>query len=205
MKRVRIAALVGLGVCAACLGAGELLAFSASYDQAITQGAETWTFKVIIRDERFRVEAGVGDEREIAIRNQDGIYQYIPKEGIAVKLPMLDALVKPLDGLSDYPGYLNARQAERLPPETVGGHPCDVYRFVDADAHETTTVWVWSEKQFPVRLEIDGANGKRVVELTNIRLGITVDGFAFELPSGIKLIDLAGGATRDALAETRQP
>ncbi len=187
-----IAAGVGM-VLGACLVGGKAEALSASYDQTVTQGSQVVTGHVILHDEEFRMEATVNGQTAVTIRNASGIYTYLPKEGMAMKLPGLDPSQQPIQHTGNYQQYLHERQAERIGTETVDGHPCDVYRFVDPSIQGTTTAWVWTEKQFPVRMELEGSNGKTVVELTNIQLGVAVPDAAFQLPAGVQVMELGAG------------
>ena len=181
----------GIGVALGmCLVGAEAQAFSAAYDQKVTQGSQVVNGKVTMKDEMFRMEATVDGQTAVTIRNASGIYTYMPKEGMAMKMPGLDPSQQPVQHADDYQQYLQERQAERIGADTFDGHPCEVYRFTDPAIQGTTTAWVWTEKQFPIKMEIDGPKGKTVIELTNIQLGMAVQDAMFELPAGVQVMDM---------------
>lgn len=184
----RFGAVVGVWL-SWCMMA-EVWAFSASYDQKITRGNQVVTAKVTLRDDRFRMEATVEGGTMVTIRNSEGIYTYMPQEGMAMKLPMLDPSQQPVQNADNYQAYLRQQQAQFIGSEVIKGYSCDVYRFADSMMRGTTTAWVWQEKQFPVRLEIDAPDGKTVIEFANVQLGILAPDSAFQLPPGVQVMDM---------------
>ena len=187
MRRATIF-MIMLGGC--CLAAGEAKALSASYDQTITQSGKVIAGKVTVKGELFRMEMRIGEEPTITVKNQSGVYSYLPSEEMAMRLPALDVSQQPVASEDDYQAYLQAQHAEHLRSETVNGYPCEVYRFLDPHTHGPATVWVWTEKQFPVKFELSGLSEGTVVELTNIRLGIAADDALFQLPPDVKVMDM---------------
>ena len=181
----------GIGaVIGVCVTSGQAEAFSVSYDQKVTQGTQVVNSKVIMKDEMFRVEAMVEGQETVTLRTPKGTYTYLPKEGMAMKVPELSPSQRPVEHADDYQQYLKERQAQRIGAETVDGHPCDIYRFTEPSAGGTVTAWVWTEKQFPVKMEIDAPGGKVLVELTNIQLVIPIADNVFELPAGVQIMDI---------------
>ena len=187
MRGIAVGVGVVLGVCVA---AAEAQAFSAMYDQKVTQGSQMMNGKVTMKDEMFRMEATVNGQTAVTIRNASGIYTYMPKEGMAMKMPELGLSQQPVQHTGNYQQYLEERHAERIGADTIDGHPCEMYRFTDPSVEGTTTAWVWTEKQFPIKMEIDGTKGKTVVELTNIQLGVAVQDAMFELPADVQVMDM---------------
>ena len=187
MKRIGRMAGVVLGCCLATPGAE---AFSVSYDQKVTKSREVFAAKVAIKDNLFRMETAAEDQTSVTIRNPNGIYTYLPKEGMAMKLPALNQAQQPLEHADNYPAYLQERHAERIGSETINGHPCEVYQFTDPALKGTTTAWVWKEKEFPSKMEIDGPDGTMVVELTNIQLGAAIQDSMFQLPPDVQVMDV---------------
>ena len=86
--------------------------------------------------------------------------------------------------------YLQEHQAEHIGSETIAGYACEIYRFSDPEAGGTITAWVWTEKMFPIRVEIEGNDGKMLVELSNLQLGATIPDAAFQLPDGVTVMDM---------------
>ncbi len=181
---------IGVGlVLGVCVAGAQAQAFSASYDQKVTQGGQVITGKVTLKDEQFRMDALVEGQASVTIRNASGTYTYLPAEGMAMKISDLDASQQSVQHAENYQQYLQERQAERIGTDTIDGHSCEIYRFTDPSVQGTTTAWVWTEKQFPLKLEIDGPKGKTLVELSNIQVGVAVPDATFELPAGVQVMD----------------
>ena len=186
---------VAVGLFAFCVVGGEALAFSVSYNQTVFHRGMIMASKVVIKDQMFRIEftGGAGSEESVIIRNDEGIFQYLPADGLAVRLSSLEKAQQPLEALDDYAAYLDEHQAELIGAEIVNGITCDVYRFTNPDGAGLTTTWVWRGKQFPVRVELGEGEERTVVELTHIRLDVTPHESAFQLPANVQIIDVDGG------------
>lgn len=189
MHNSRVRALLGV-IVGTGLAAGEAAAFSASYDQTTTQGRKVMTAKVSLKDELFRMETTAEGQTAIILHNREGTFTVMPSEGMAMKTAARHPGQRPIRGAGNYAQYLKERQAERIGAETVGGYACDIYRFLDPEDGSTVTAWVWKDKTFPVRFEIDGADGKMLVELSNLQLGATIPDADFQLPAGVEVMDL---------------
>ena len=149
---ISVAVMVAVG---SCLVAGDAFALSASYEQKASSKYGVFTSKVVVKDSFFRMESDMGGQTSVVVRNQDGIYQYVPSSQMAMKLPGLDAFQQPMTS-ENYLQEMQARHATLLRSETVNGFACDVYQFANPTGAGTTTAWVWKEKQFPVRMEMEG-------------------------------------------------
>ena len=180
-----VAAGVGM-IVGLCCGTSNTWAFSASYDQRITQGRQVIEGKVVMQDQEFRMDEDVEGQQMVTIRNRSGVYSYIPREHMVIKVNELNISQQPIQHADNYQAYLQEHQAQRMGTETVAGHTCDVYRFTDPAAGGAVTAWVWTEKQFPVKMEMAGA----IIELSNIQLGIAVPQDTFQLPSGVQVMDM---------------
>ena len=188
MCNSRVMAVLGV-VLGVGLAAGEAAAFSVSYDQKTTQGRNVTNGKVSLKDELFRMETTAEGQTAVILHNREGTFTVMPSEGMAMKTALHPGQ-GPIRGAGNYAQYLKERQAERIGAETVGGYACDIYRFTDPEAGGTVTAWVWKEKMFPIRLEIEGTKGKMLIELSNIQLAANIPDSAFELPAGIQVMDM---------------
>ena len=177
------------GLCA--FGAAwPVWARSVSYDQKTVMDDEVTTAKVIIQDEKFRMEAVQEGTTTVAIRNDQGIFTYLPDEHLAMKLPALETSQGGVAGdINDYVGYVNERNGKVIRQETVNGTLCDVYEFADPANNNATTAWVWKEREFPLRLETDGPEGHIVTEFVNIQFDVPVSPSLFEIPAGVEMTD----------------
>ncbi len=183
--------LVVLGVLAwVGVGAGEASAFSVTYDQKTTQGREVTQGKVSLKNELFRMEMTSHGQAMIILHNASGTYTVMPSENMAMKMAQLQPGQGAVRGAANYAQYLKQQHAEKIGSETVDGHACDIYKYTDAETNELTTAWVWKEKMFPVKYEIEGKKSKTVVELSNIKLGAAVSDETFQLPAGVQVMDM---------------
>ncbi len=187
MRAIAVGVGIVLGVCAAAPWAQ---AFSAIYDQQVTTGSQVVRGKVTMKDGLFRMEATIEGQETVTIHNASGTYTYLPQQGMAMKIPGLDVSQQPLEHAGDYQQYLQQRRAERTGTAVIDGHPCEIYRFTDPSFQGTMTAWVWTEKQFPIKMELAGPQGTTLVELTNVRLGSAVPESAFQLPAGAQVMDM---------------
>ena len=187
MRAIVVGVGIALGVCAAGAGAE---AFSVSYDQKATQGRQVTTSQVSMKDEMFRMDMTADGQTMAIIHNATGTYTYMPAEGMAMKTAALNPSQQPIEGAEDYLQYLQQRQAEKIGNETVDGHACDIYRFSDPETQGTVTAWVWTEKQFPLKLEFDGVKGKMLMEFLNVQLGAALPDALFELPPHVQVMDM---------------
>ena len=169
-------------------------AFSATYDQQVTMGSRVMRSKVLMADRRARIESTMEGVEQVILKNDHDIYSYMPKTGVAMRLPSLESSQAVIEHPEDYLGYLNEHNATLVGSETVNGYACDVYTFIDPTNRAGTKAWVWKEKKFPVQLEQQTPEGTMLLELTNIQLDAHVPDSAFELPSGVQLMDPNAGA-----------
>jgi outer membrane lipoprotein-sorting protein len=183
MKRsvLAVGVLVGMG-----LAAAEAAALSVSYDQKTTQGRQVMQSKVSMKGNLFRIDTSMQGEESMIIRNAEGTFTVMPSEGMEMRLPQLRPGQGPVQGAEDYTTYLQDQNAQKTGTETVDGKACDVYRFTDPQTGAATTVWVWQEKQFPIKLDSQGI----ITEISNIQIGAAIPDSAFELPDGVQVMDM---------------
>lgn len=165
-------------------------AYSVSYDQEMSSANVAMTSTVLIEDEQMRMESTMGSETFIILKNHEGIFNYMPGRGMAMKVSDLSATDLPLQDVQNYQRFLQERGATLLRTETVEGRMCDVYQFLDEASQTTTTAWVWQERHFPIKLEIAGPTGPMRVVLKNIKFDVPVPDAAFVLPEGVRVFDM---------------
>ena len=167
----------------------EALAFSVSYDQVIADGTQAISSTVVMKDQQFRIETTVIGTPTVILRNPSGIYNYLPAQGVAMRLPSMEATQQLVPGIDDYRRHLQERNAKLLRTETVNGYLCDVYEYTDPSAAGMTTAWVWKERQFPVKLELHSAHSTTMVDITNVRFDPPISEVIFQLPVGVQIMD----------------
>lgn len=170
--------------------AAAALAYSVSYDQKMTVKGQVINSKVLYKDSQFRIETAVQGMKTYLIKNQRGLFQYLPDQAMAMSLQGLMPGQAMIEDPEDYLAYLKKRNAQYLGSELIGGKRCDVYQFDDPNARGTVKAWVWKEKRFPVRLEIDGAQGNMVIEISNVLVGAGIRDTVFQLPEGVQVMSM---------------
>ena len=172
--------------------AQEAFAFSASFQQKITQGTLVIQLKIQMKEKKMRVESTFTDKTTVMIRNESGTYQVAPNEKTVLKIPAELDRPSLADELPDFTQFLKKQSAKLTGSETVDGHACDIYEFKDPATLADSKAWVWKEKKFPVKIEIGSpVSGITRIEMTDIRLDQPIDDKAFELPAGLPVTDLA--------------
>ena len=183
------------GLCAFGAAAPSAAARTVSYDQKTILDGEVTMAKVVMQDNQFRMEAVQDGTNTVAIRNDRGIFTYLPDEHLAMKLPALETSQGTvIQDLNDFVGYVNEHNGTVIGAEVIDGKPCDIYQFTDPANGNATKAWVWKDQQFPLRLEVDGPEGTITTEFMNVQFDIPVDASAFELPPGIELTSSTEGA-----------
>ncbi len=181
----RLGAIVAGVLLGASTASAEL---SVSYDQQLTHNGQVTQQHVIVQGDRFRMESNVQGTNTVMIRNQDGVFSYMPDTGMGMKLTGVDASQEPVAG--EYLSYLNEQHAQKLREETVQGRVCDVYQY--SDKGKSTTAWVWRGEQFSGKFEMQGADGQMLAELSNIQFGVPAPASAFTLPANVQMMDMGG-------------
>lgn len=186
MRNKRVLGAMGLVIGVAH---GAAWGFSVSYDQRVTSGGEVVESTVRVKDDLMRIDSSAEGERVIVLKNREGSFSYLPEEGFAMRLPGVERSQQPIEQVEDYESFLRAQQATVIRSERVNGYDCDVYQFADPAGEGTVTAWVWRERQFPVKVELDGPDGVIVAELTNIQLGAPLAESDFALPAGVEVME----------------
>ncbi len=171
--------------------ASPAFAVTATFDQKISvAGNVVATVKTSLKEKKIRTEATIQNVKNIIIRNDKGIFNYLPDQNFAIKIPELSSQQDPFDDLSHFMKYLERNKAKKTGSETLDGKDCDIYEYDNPANKSTTKVWVWKEKEFPIRLETKtGAKPQpTLVEFSNIQFDAKIDDSVFELPSNVKAI-----------------
>lgn len=179
-------------------------AFSVSYDQTMVARGKNIQSKVKLKDAQFRMDSVIDGMETVTVRNGNGIYSYIPSQNMAIQLPDIGPTESATQPSDNYMDYLKQNNARLIRSETINGYGCDVYEFLDPKTNGQTTVWIWKDRNFPVKFLLNTPQGPVSSEMTNIVLNAPVDEASFSLPSGVKIMQMnqmmqgAGGMIPDA-------
>jgi len=179
---------------AAILFCLEVGAFTASYDQA-TSGTgmdEPQVSTVKIKDGKIRIQTDspIGAGKVISIIDGNTMYTYYPSENRAVKIK--DQKSSAVDTLSNYAAYLKSLNAEITGSEKVNEYDCDIYEFTDPRLNMDSKVWLWKQKEFPVKVETKVPGGTITSVMKNVRIDEEINDSEFVVPEGVEIVDYQG-------------
>lgn len=172
------------------LFSGRAMAMTVSYDQKVSIDSNpVATIKVLVRDEQMRAESDFNGVTSVLYRNAKGTYSYLPQQKMAALLPA--ALDRPniTRDIPNYMEFLNKNEGKKTGTETLNGVECDVYTFMEPNILRPGKSWVWKEKSFPVKIEVDAPEGKTTIEISNVNFAPAVQDSDFELPADAKIFD----------------
>lgn len=158
------------------------------YDMIMSgPGMPATTSKVWLKQKagKMKTETTVQGQTAIMLTdwNEGVMYSYMPAQNMAFKMDIGQAPESPVEGtvnLEDYDPVI-------VGSEVVDGKDCWV---VEATREEMTTKsWIWKEKGFPVKVEVDTAEGKMTIEYKNIDFSDIPDS-EFELPEGVEIMEM---------------
>ena len=192
MNKTICAAMIALGVL--CGLNSPLFAFAVSYDQKVSVNqSPIATIKVIVKDEKMHAESNFGGMTSVMIRNESGVYSYLPAQKMATKIPASMDRPNLTRDLPHFMDFLNKNGATKIGSEKIAAYDCDIYKFTEPTIKKDAKAWIWKEKGFPVKIEVNATEGLTVVELTNIQFTVNPDDATFKLPADAKIIDLEKG------------
>jgi len=187
MRRIRPRARTLIAAIAALLLLPRAAAaVTASYHQEVEFSDQLIHSTVFYRDGLVRLETAGEDQLVVYIANAEGIFRYVEHTQEFERVPSLNIIQWPIDGLDDYPAYLRAHNARYLGTDVVNRrYPCDVYEFVTDTG--VATAWVWRDRQFPVRLRREEQTGVMVAELSHVKVNAHLGDALFQLPPEVRL------------------
>jgi hypothetical protein len=170
--------------------ASSSYALSASFDQKISvNNNPVADMHVTTEENNLRVESEFQGVKMITFRNADGIFNYYPDQKFAAKIPDDKTRSTFIEDLPDYMAYLKKNNAQKIGSEKVNQYDTDIYQFVEPNSKSDTKVWLWKERSFPVRIEMNAPEGHTMVELTNLTLDQKADPAIFKLPENTRIVD----------------
>jgi len=160
---------------------------SVKYDMITSQpGKPSVTQKVWFKKDKMRTEMTAGGQTIIMIADiaKGIIYQYLPSQNMAMKMQSdkaPESLESPIESIKGIEKY----NPKIVGSEKIEGKDCLV---VEYNAEGTNIKsWIWKEKAFPLKMEINTSSGTITTEFKNIEF-VDIPDNMFELPAGVKII-----------------
>lgn len=173
----------------------SISALSAEFTQTMTsafsEGAETFSGRLVLQGEKYRVETG----SETLVVDGEALYVYRPAD----KQVLINDIVEdeysfsPMDFLTNYDERF---EVAGVTTETLDGQKHHRLRLrpKNPDAfYREATLWMRDRDALVTRLEVTDANETRMTfVLKNINLDPTLDAgtFRFVTPAGVEEVDL---------------
>lgn len=196
MKR-KIAALISILLL--LIHPSSLEAYAVSYEQKVSIANNMVAIvKVIVQDKNMWAQSSFSGMETIVIRNPTGAYSYLPSVKTATKIPAEMDRPNLTTDLPNFLDFLKKNGGTKIGSEQAGGKNTDVYKFTEPTLQKEAKVWVWTEKNFPVKIEVPAPDGVTLVELYNIQFEPPIASGQFELPADTKIVDLQAVPTEPA-------
>lgn len=166
-------------------------AFSVTYTQKVSvDGEQIAEIKVWTKDELVKTESEFQGMKMQMIRNTEGVFSYFSAQNTATKLPKDMDRPNLTTEIPKYKAFLEKNNAKKSGEETVDGKTCDIFIYTDPMLKREAKAWVWREKDFPVQIEVDAAEGKTLIQIQDIKFDVAIQDTEFQLPAGAKIMDM---------------
>lgn len=180
-----------------------------SYDQIVTSPAQgTMTSKVWIKGNNMRIEQIAEGEKMITLMKEGAIYLYYPSQKMAIKMDIsAGAGQGGQENPKDMMEYLRNIEAKPLGQERIEGQLCDVYQITypqtglpadlsseasaKGEASPKAKIWVWREKNFPLKSVMTVGGETLTTEYRNVQMGINISDSLFQIPPGTQIMDMS--------------
>lgn len=165
---------------------------AATPDKAQKMQAELW----FLKPDNMRVVTAVEGKRQvIIIKNKTAL---VFEEGgtMGMRMPLKQQMLDQLAQFTEVFSKLDTWKKAKVGEEKIGDKTCDIYGFNDNSGGQTTTgkVWLWAEKNFPIRMTMESQGQSVTVEHSDVQVNESVSPAMFETPADMKFIDIPSGA-----------
>jgi outer membrane lipoprotein-sorting protein len=164
---------------------------SATYKQTLTgMGMREMTMQVWMKDNMMRIDSTPGGQLVTTIRRPDGLYNYVPSQNMLTKMPEMDSKEE-IRNPREFVEYLYGMGISPAGAEKVGQYDCNVYKYKDTFSGSPTTAWIWKEKNFPVKIEIETPFGTSTAVFSDININVEISDRMFDLPKNARFFDIS--------------
>ncbi len=183
--------LINLLILPLLLNLPSALAQNVSFDQQVSvKGNLIATVHVQSKGNLMRAESEFHGMKLVLIHNDKGTFSYNVLQKEASKLPKAIEKTNLTAQLPRYLEFLEKNHAVKSGTEKVNGVECDIYKYTEPVIRRDARAWIWREKKFPVKIEVDSPAGITLIELKNIQFDPKMNDSDFELPADVKVMEL---------------
>ncbi|MCX6901506.1 MAG: hypothetical protein NT105_22730 [Verrucomicrobia bacterium] len=176
---------------------------SAHWKQTVTIGAATpakgqkveaelW----FLKPNNMRVVTVVEGKRQVIVIKSGTALIFEEGTPTGMKMPLKQQMLDQLAQYTEVFSKLDTWKKAKTGEEKLGGKACEIYGFSDKSGGQTTTgkVWLWTEKNFPMRMTLEAQGQSVTVEHNDVQVNEEVSPAMFEAPAGVKFVELPSGA-----------
>lgn len=159
---------------------------SVKFDMVMTSPeTSSVTTKVWLKDQKTKMETTSEGQTIINIIDQEAqtMYMYMPDQNMAFMITYDQTQTSPIDETQ----AINQYNPQNVGTETIDGKVCMVVEYTVQDV--STTMWIWKEYGFPIKVVSVTAQGTTTIEYKNVEFTNIPDS-EFQLPAGVQITDL---------------
>ena len=149
-------------------------------------GMPTMTTKMWIKNNKMRMEMTVEGQLVVTLMDMDAhtMYMYYPDQNMAIKMTYepTESAIDEAQAIPDYNPTI-------IGHETLDGKVCLVVEYTVEGS--TSTVWIWEQHGFPIKIEMVTVEGTVIIEYKNIEF-VDIPDSMFELPEDVEITEIPG-------------
>ena len=164
---------------------------AATPDKAQKVQAELW----FLKPDQMRVVTAVEGRRQVIVVKSGTALVFEEGGTMGMKMPLKQQMLDQLAQYTEVFSKLDAWKKAKTGEEKLGDKNCEIYGFSDKSGGQTATgkVWLWKEKNFPMRMMLEAQGQSVTVEHSDVQVDEEVSPAMFEAPAGMKFVDLPSG------------
>ena len=149
--------------------------------------AELW----YLNPDRLRVVTVVEGKRQVILLGGGMAYAFEEGSPAGMKMPLQKQMLDKLAQFTEVFSKLDSWKKSKVGSEKVGDKPCDLYAFKDTTDGQPIEgkVWLWKEKNFPVRITQSTQGRTVTVEHSEAEINEGVPAELFEPPQNVKFLE----------------
>lgn len=163
-----------------------------SYDAVTTMKDMTLNSRVWLSQGKVKMEQNLQGRTFVIYFDGDDMYQYDPSSNTALKFPLrgMEGKGPKKPDVADYADYMAPDSLKVVESAVLEGVRCRVVTYTMKDNGGTVKMWIREDYGLPVRTEVSGKDGDKVVtEHKNMKVG-ALSPETFKLPAGVQVKDM---------------
>jgi outer membrane lipoprotein-sorting protein len=176
---------------------------SARWKQTVTISGGTPEMNQSIRadlwylsPDKLRVVTVVDGKRQVIVIGSGAALVHEEGSPVGLRIPLQKQMLDRLAQFTEVFSKIDTWKKSKAGVEEVGGRTCEVYAFRDTTDGQPVEgkVWIWGEKNFPLRIVQESQGRKVSVEHTDVEVNEGVSASLFAAPAGVKFMETPASA-----------